>query len=61
MPASALTGRQALSGRNWGAFDVRTIVCICATVGEIRKERYVDYHCAGFADKSRGNPTTCRR
>jgi transposase len=22
MPASALTGRQALSGRNWGAFDM---------------------------------------
>src|SRR5580693_8526238 len=28
MPAGALTGRQALSGRNWGAFDVRTIVCV---------------------------------
>src|SRR5271170_1748771 len=28
MPASALTGRQALSGRNWRAFDVRTIACV---------------------------------
>ena len=28
MPANALTGRQALSGRNWGAFDVRTIACV---------------------------------
>src|SRR6516165_9645077 len=28
MPASALTGRPALSGRNWGAFAVRTIACV---------------------------------
>ena len=27
-PASALMGRQAASGRNWGGFEVRTIACV---------------------------------
>lgn len=35
--------------------------CGCAVVGEIKKERYVYYHCTGRADKCQGNPTTCRR
>jgi site-specific DNA recombinase len=30
-------------------------------VGEIKKERYVYYHCTGYADKCRGNPASCRR
>ena len=35
--------------------------CGCAVVGEIKKERYVYYHCTGFADKYQGNPASCRR
>ena len=35
--------------------------CGCAVVGEIKKERYVYYHCTGHADKCQGNPATCRR
>jgi site-specific DNA recombinase len=34
--------------------------CGCAVVGEIKKERYVYYHCTGYADKCRGNPASCR-
>ena len=30
-------------------------------VGEIKKERYVYYHCTGYADKCLGNPASCRR
>jgi site-specific DNA recombinase len=35
--------------------------CGCAVVGEIKKERYVYYHCTGHADKCQGKPATCRR
>jgi hypothetical protein len=35
--------------------------CNCAVVGEIKKKRYVYYHCTGYADKCQGNPATCRR
>jgi site-specific DNA recombinase len=35
--------------------------CGCAVVGEIKKQRYVYYHCTGYADKCQGNPATCRR
>ena len=35
--------------------------CGCAVVGEIKKERYVYYHCTGFADKCQSNPASCRR
>jgi site-specific DNA recombinase len=35
--------------------------CGCAVVGEIKKKRYVYYHCTGYADKCQGNPATCRR
>jgi site-specific DNA recombinase len=35
--------------------------CGCAVVGEIKKHRYVYYHCTGYADKCRGNPASCRR
>lgn len=30
-------------------------------VGEIKKQRYVYYHCTGYADKCQGDPATCRR
>ena len=35
--------------------------CGCSVVGEIKKQRYVYYHCTGYADKCQGNPATCRR
>ena len=35
--------------------------CGCSVVGEIKKQRYVYYHCTGYADKCRGNPASCRR
>src|SRR4029077_1457207 len=38
MPASALTGRQALSGRNWGAFAVRTIACVRSATSWQRRQ-----------------------
>ena len=34
--------------------------CGCAVVGEIKKQRYVYYHCTGYADKCQGNPASCR-
>ena len=30
-------------------------------VGEVKKQRYVYYHCTGYADKCQGNPASCRR
>jgi site-specific DNA recombinase len=30
--------------------------CGCSVVGEIKKQRYVYYHCTGYADKCRGEP-----
>jgi site-specific DNA recombinase len=30
-------------------------------VGELKKQRYVYYHCTGYADKCQGNPASCRR
>jgi len=30
-------------------------------VGEIKKQRYVYYHCTGYWDKCRDNPASCRR
>jgi site-specific DNA recombinase len=35
--------------------------CGCSVVGEIKKQRYVYYHCTGYADKCQGNPGSCRR
>jgi site-specific DNA recombinase len=35
--------------------------CGCSVVGEIKKQRYVYYHCTGYSDKCHGNPATCRR
>ena len=30
-------------------------------VGEIKKQRYIYYHCTGYADKCQGNAASCRR
>jgi DNA invertase Pin-like site-specific DNA recombinase len=35
--------------------------CGCSVVGEIKKQRYVYYHCTGYADKCQGNLASCRR
>lgn len=35
--------------------------CGCSVVGEIKKQKYVYYHCTGHADKGQGNPSDCRR
>ena len=35
--------------------------CGCSVVGEIKKERYVYYHCTGYSDKCLGSPASCRR
>jgi site-specific DNA recombinase len=40
---------------------IACLKCGCSVVGEIKKQRYVYYHCTGYADKCRGNPATCRR
>src|SRR5580698_9324270 len=50
-------------GRHDFAFSVLIVchTCGCAVVGEIKKERYVYYHCTGYADKCQGNPAACRR
>ena len=35
--------------------------CGCSIVGEIKKQRYVYYHCTGYADKSEGRKPVCTR
>jgi len=35
--------------------------CGCSVVGEIKKQKYIYYHCTGYANKCRGEPATCRR
>ena len=35
--------------------------CGCSVVGEMKKQRYVYYHCTGYVDKCQGNPAYCRR
>ncbi len=35
--------------------------CGCSVVGEIKKQKYVYYHCTGYADKCRDDPDACRR
>ena len=35
--------------------------CGCSVVGEIKKQKYIYYHCTGYADKCRGEPASCRR
>ena len=50
-------------GRHNFAFSglIACHACGCAVVGEIKKQRYVYYHCTGYADKCQGNPASCRR
>ena len=35
--------------------------CGCSVVAEIKKQRYVYYHCTGYTGKSEGTPGTCHR
>jgi site-specific DNA recombinase len=35
--------------------------CGCSVVGEIKKQKYIYYHCTGYADKCRREPAVCRR
>ena len=55
--------KNAKRGRHDFAFSglIACHACGCAVVGEIKKERYVYYHCTGYADKCRSNPASCRR
>ena len=34
--------------------------CGCSVVGEIKKQKYIYYHCTGYADKCQGKPSACR-
>ena len=56
-------GRRLRTRRRDFAFSglIECGACGCAIVGEIKKERYVYYHCTGYADKCRGDPAACRR
>ena len=55
--------RKSKRGKHDFAFSglIACHACGCAVVGEIKKERYVYYHCTGYADKCQGNPASCRR
>lgn len=53
--------KKAKRGKHDFAFSglIACHACGCAVVGEIKKQRYVYYHCTGYADKCRGNPASC--
>jgi site-specific DNA recombinase len=55
--------KKAKRGKHDFAFSglIACHACGCAVVGEIKKERYVYYHCTGYADKCQSNPASCRR
>jgi len=55
--------KKAKRGRHDFAFSglIACAQCGCAVVGEIKKQRNVNYHCTGNAEKCRGNPASCRR
>jgi hypothetical protein len=55
--------KKAKHGKRDFAFSglIECHACGCAVVGEIKKERYVYYHCTGYADKCQGKPVTCRK
>jgi site-specific DNA recombinase len=55
--------KKAKRGKHDFAFSglIACHACGCAVVGEIKKRRYVYYHCTGYADKCQGNPASCRR
>lgn len=40
---------------------IACVRCGCSVVGEIKKQKYIYYHCTGYADKCRGEPASCRR
>jgi site-specific DNA recombinase len=50
--------KKAKHGKDDFAFSglIACHACGCAVVGEIKKERYIYYHCTGYADKCRGSP-----
>ncbi len=54
---------KAKRGRHDYAFSglIECHACGCAVVGEIKKCRYIYYHCTGYADKCQGIPASCRR
>src|SRR3984957_13831432 len=56
-------GRKSRTRKRGFAFSglIECEACGCAIVGEIKKERYVYYHCTGYADKCSGTPSVCRR
>ena len=55
--------KKAKRGKHDFAFSglIACGTCGCAVVGEIKKQRYVYYHCTGYGDKCQGNPASCRR
>ena len=61
-----LTGRHATPIHSYGyefAFTglMTCVDCGCAVVAEVKKGKYVYYHCTGHADKGRGGYADCRR
>jgi site-specific DNA recombinase len=62
-----MDGRFARKAKRGGKRDfafsglMTCAACGCAVVGEIKKERYVYYHCTGYADKARGAAASCSR
>lgn len=61
-----LTGRHATPVHSYGyefAFSglMTCARCGCAVVAEIKKGKYVYYHCTGHSDKGRGGYAECRR
>ena len=54
-------GPKAKRGRHNFAFSglMSCAQCGCAVVGEIKKQRYVYYHCTGFVDGGHGNRAPC--
>jgi site-specific DNA recombinase len=55
--------KKSKRGRHDFAFSglIACAQCGCAVVGEIKKQRYIYYHCTGYAEKCHGNPAYCRR
>lgn len=61
-----LTGRNTTPIHSYGrefAFSglMKCTDCGCAVVAEIKKGKYIYYHCTGHADGNRGSPSDCRR
>jgi site-specific DNA recombinase len=54
-------GPKSKRGRHNFAFSglMTCAQCGCAVVGEIKKQRYVYYHCTGFADGGHGKRAPC--